>query len=462
MKESPKLINRREFLRISALGATGTLLAACGAAATPEIIEKEVVVEKEVTVEVTSAAPAAAVTVLNLAQTWEAAFRAHQEEFDNQFMENHSEIVIKRTYNAWADHNEIVPVWAAAGTLPDIIYVHGSRSYPWASEGIFTSVQEYVDTDTEFDAAGILPEAMALYRYDGQQVAIPYDHGALLLGYNKDIFDAAGQSYPDENWTMEDFVGLARALTDKDNTIWGFGDKLPRLTAGEGGATLRPWGAVLMNEDQTALTLDTPEAKEAIQFWADLIHAEGIAPTLAEASGMPGAQEGGGGPFLAGAVAMDMVASWNTPSITALATFDWDVAPWPEGPAGKGTGAFGSGFGITSNSENPDAGWSYLREYLSTDGMIFVWGSTGRGSPARESALQSWLDSPVAPASAHFYVDAMVNYAKTDPPFATLAAAEINDIINRETDLIKSGDKSVDDAIAAMMSDGTDAIAKVS
>src|SRR5688500_842244 len=134
--EKNKKINRREFLRVSALGATGVLLAACGGAATPapEIIEKEVVVTKEVEkiVEVTSAAPAAAgVTVLSFGHHWEAAFQPVQEAWDNKFMEGHPEIVIKRTYNSWADHNTIVPTWAAAHTLPDIIYVHGSRSFPW-------------------------------------------------------------------------------------------------------------------------------------------------------------------------------------------------------------------------------------------------------------------------------------------------------------------------------------------
>jgi multiple sugar transport system substrate-binding protein len=158
---------------------------------------------------------------------------------------------------------------------------------------------------------------------------------------------------------------------------------------------------------------------------------------------------------------MDMVASWDTPTLAAFSDFHWDVAPWPSGPSGQGTGAFGSGYSITSNAQNPNAAWAYLREYLSTEGMIFMWGNTGRGSPAREDALQAWLDSPVAPEHAQFYVDAMVSYAKTDPPFATLAAAEILDITGREETLIKSGDKTVDEAINTIMTEATEALAKV-
>src|SRR5688572_21661825 len=100
-EEKTKSFSRRDFLRMSALSATGALLAACGAAATPQIVEKEVVVTKEVEkiVEVTSAAPAQETTVLTFGHHWEAAFRAHQEDWDNQFMDKHPEIVIKRVYN---------------------------------------------------------------------------------------------------------------------------------------------------------------------------------------------------------------------------------------------------------------------------------------------------------------------------------------------------------------------------
>ena len=161
------------------------------------------------------------------------------------------------------------------------------------------------------------------------------------------------------------------------------------------------------------------------------------------------------GAWIAGRIAMHPTPSWETPGLAQFASFDWDVSPWPAGPSGQETGSFGSGFGITKNSDNPDEAWAFLSEYLSTDGMIFMWGSTGRGSPARKDAYPSWIESEDAPANASAYLDALDTYAVTGRPYQTLAAAELIDIVNRQTDLLKSGDVDIDTAISNIMEDGT-------
>ncbi|MCB0129750.1 MAG: hypothetical protein KDD78_02840, partial [Caldilineaceae bacterium] len=97
----------------------------------------------------------------------------------------------------------------------------------------------------------------------------------------------------------------------------------------------------------------------------------------------------------------------------------------------------------------------FLSEYLSKEGMEFMWGTTGRGSPARKDAYPSWINSPDAPANAQAYLDALDTYAVTGRPYQTLAAAELIDIMNRQTDLLKSGEIDVDAAIAAIVEDGT-------
>lgn len=263
------------------------------------------------------------------------------------------------------------------------------------------------------------------------------------MGYNKDIFDAAGHAYPDETWTMEDLKAAAIALNNPEQGIWGWSGFYPN---GSNGGAWLPWGAQFMNEEETKLQLDTPEMLEAMQFWADLIHADKVAPTTADNAAFPS------GPWTGGVVAMNAVASWDTPALASLAGFAWDVAPWP-GAKQKGTGSFGSGFGIT-NPDNRDAGWAYMREYLSKEGMEFMWGASGRGSPARQSAYPSWISAPTAPANASAYLDALENYALTDRPHKTLKSPQMLDVINREITLIKNGDKSVADALATMQSEG--------
>lgn len=433
-------LSRRQFLAFTASIAGTAALAACAPTAAPAGGGAE------------SGAPASAEAVtVSLGLTWEAAFQATQKEFDDQFTAAHPEIMLEATYNTWGDHNNVVPTWAAADTLPDLIYVHGSRAFPWAFEGITIPLQSYVDADADFNAEDVWEEALRLYNFKGEQHGIPYDHGPILLGYNKDMFDAAGMAYPDESWTMDQFREASLALTDASGEIpkWGWSAELPILRNESGVSTLKPWGVDIYNEDESVLVLDVPETRESLQFWVDMILVDKSAPTTAESQAFEQ------GPWIAGQVAMAAVPSWETPSLASFASFAWDVAPWPTGPAGRATGSFGSGFSLTKNTQHPDEGWAYLREYLSKEGMEFMWGSSGRGSPARKSAYQSWMDSEAAPEHAQYYLDALDTYAITGRPYQTLAAAEIGDIVARQETLLKNGETDVEAALQAIMAEGT-------
>jgi multiple sugar transport system substrate-binding protein len=432
-------LSRRRFLQLTGLTATGAALAACAAPGGAPAADGG------------SAAPSTEAVTVTLGLTWEAAFQGTQKEFDDRFTEAHPDIILEPTYNTWGDHNNIVPTWAAADTLPDLIYVHGSRAFPWAFEGITIPLQSYIDSDEEFNASDVWAEALNLYNFKGEQHGIPYDHGPNLLGYNKDMFDAAGIAYPDETWTMDTLREMSLALTDTTGDIpkWGWSAEMPGLTNQDGVSCLGPWGVELLNEEENELLIDTPEARTAIQYWLDLILVDKSAPTAAESQAFEQ------GPWQAGQVAMAVVPSWETPSLATFSSFAWDVAPWPTGPVAQATGSFGSGFSLTKNTQHPDQGWAYLREYLSKEGMEFMWGSSGRGSPARKSAYQSWMDSEVVPEHAQYYLEAMDTYAITGRPYQTLAAAELNDIITRQVTLLKNGETDLESAMAAMMGEGS-------
>ncbi len=428
-----KNLSRRDFLKASLTVGSAAALAAC------------VPVDQAGDTGGGASAPAEEKVTLTFGRHWEAAFRPRQDEWDALFVEKHPEFEIEITYNTWSDHNSVVPTWAAANTLPDVVYVHGSRSFPWSHEGILISIQGYIDEDVEFNVAGIWEESLRLYRYRGQQYCIPYDHGPIILGYNKEIFDEFDHAYPDGSWTMDDLREAAIAMTDVDNQKWGWTGSYPSLGNTGYGPCLGGWGVDVYNEDETEFSIDSPEAIAALQFWVDLIHVDKVAPTPAESAAFEQ------GPWISGKIAMSQVASWNTPTWHKFAPFEWDVAPLPSGPARRFTGSFGSGYGITRDSKNPDEAWEYLSEYLSVEGMEFMWGSTGRGSPAREEAYDVWMESEPAPEHAEYFLDALDNYATTGSPYQTLAAAEIGDVTGRETALLRSGEKPVEEVVEVLM-----------
>ncbi len=343
MSDKARKFTRRDFLRIGGLTAGGASARRLrGPAAAPQVVKETVVVEtekiveqtvevaKEVTVKETVVVSQEQ-AVLTVAHAWEAAFMDVQIKYDAAFMERHPDIFIKQINSGWADHNQTVPTWAAAGELPDIIYVHGSRAFPWNYEGIMMSNQDYIDNDPEFNVEDVWEEARRLYALNGKQYEIPYDHGPMIMGYNKDIFDAAGEPYPTADWTMDDFLAKAKKLT-KD-PIWGYSGYyggVVGLGNELGIALVGPWGGEVFSEDESKLLVDSAEAKAGLQFFADLIHKDKVAPAPDVSNSFPA------GIWIAGVAAMFGLATWGVPQMVTFGDFNWDVAPWPKGPQGPG------------------------------------------------------------------------------------------------------------------------------
>src|SRR5260370_18341401 len=67
-----------------------------------------------------------------------------------------------------------------------------------------------------------------MFRRGGALHALPKGSPPLALAYNKTLFDRAGIPYPTDDWTWDDFLRVARALTRDtrgDGAIdqWGSG-----------------------------------------------------------------------------------------------------------------------------------------------------------------------------------------------------------------------------------------------
>ena len=157
----------------------------------------------------------------------------------------------------------------AADTLPDVVIHPLELAVLWANAGILDSVaaqQVISDLGEETFSSG----ALELATGDGGVATVPSDGWGQLLIYRKDLFDAAGLEKPD---TFEKMATAAAALNNPGSDFYG-------ITASTDVArfTQQTWehfalanGCELV-DDAGAITLDTPNCVEAIQFYDDLIN----------------------------------------------------------------------------------------------------------------------------------------------------------------------------------------------
>jgi multiple sugar transport system substrate-binding protein len=152
------------------------------------------------------------------------------------------------------------------GEAPDITYQYGS-SLPQvaAAPGLVDLTQWVQQPDLSWD--DFIPGARTAATFDGKVLGLPALIDNLAIVYNKGLFDAAGLSYPTDQWTWDDLRSAAKALTDpatkqfgfsypmdaSEDTVWHY---IPLLWQ-NGGAILTP--------DNAQAAFNSPEGVTALQ-----------------------------------------------------------------------------------------------------------------------------------------------------------------------------------------------------
>ena len=146
------------------------------------------------------------------------------------------------------------------------------------------------------------------YGTAGKLYFFPTSWNSVVVFYNKDLFDRAGVPYPSANWTWDDFLKAAKALTkrDADGKVTQYGYFVPGYNFG-----LTPW---LLTNDTDKLknqwhesNAKDPKFRESMQFVHDLIHVHKVAPGFEK--GVGDAQ------FAAKQVAMFSAGHWPVPTL---------------------------------------------------------------------------------------------------------------------------------------------------
>ena len=181
------------------------------------------------------------------------------------YMKAHPDIEI-RLSSFPNEYGDKMAAAQAAGTVPDI-YIEEVLANG-ASSGQMLNLTPYMEADN-FNPEEIYYQPYMDYmcKFDGNYYALPRDIFTVAIVYNKDLFDVAGVPYPQEGWTLEEFMETARQLTKPE--IRQYGVCLPEIWSLFN--FMWSFGADMCNEDGTAGSgfINSEETVKWVQFLQD-------------------------------------------------------------------------------------------------------------------------------------------------------------------------------------------------
>lgn len=145
-------------------------------------------------------------------------------------------------------------------------------------------LREIQNIPATYDLEDVFPSLRDGLTHDGKLYGVPFYGESSMLMYRKDLFAAKGLTMPEQP-TYADIKKFAEALTDKPRGIYGivlrgkpgWGENIAYL-----GTLVNTYGGRWFDM-QWRPTIDTPEWHQAINFYVDLMRANG--PPGATANG---------------------------------------------------------------------------------------------------------------------------------------------------------------------------------
>lgn len=241
---------------------------------------------------------------------------------------------------AYADYFTELQTRIAGGEAPDSFELNYENFVTYAGKGALLDMTSAVDAET---AARYYPEALQAFQLDGVQYGLPASFSNVVLFYNKDLFDAAGVTYPTADWTWAEEMEAAKKLTDESAGTYGMYSpisffELYKTAAQNGCSFFAEDGSVTINE---------PACVEALEFMVSA-EAEGVQPTDEELAGVPNEDL-----FKQGQIAMLTSGIWMFGGFADL-PFEWDIAVEP-GMTQDATHFFSNAAVVSADTEHAEA-----------------------------------------------------------------------------------------------------------
>ena len=286
----------------------------------------------------------------------EAAVRKGAAE---SFNASQDQIVVTPIFNSSEQYMTKLQAYFAANNAPDVLQSSGNFGDTYVNDGVLEDLTPYIEKDGLQNAWNQL--LVDNYTYDGKIYAAPMIYNSFYIIYNKNLFDEANVAYPTDDWTEEEFLEKAKALTKGDGAEKQYGIRLSWLPP---TMLADMYGTHVFDVENKAMHFSDNQAFiDSFKFLTDLALVHGVAP---DAEGEAAAGTG----FVGGKFAMEISALWDMEQInkTIGDSFEFDIVKFPinEKYGRWQTPISNVGFYMSSNTKHKDEAWEFIK-YASTD-----------------------------------------------------------------------------------------------
>ncbi len=293
------------------------------------------------------------------------------------------------------------------------------------------------------DLSVLTDKSLQAFSINGTKYGMPYSYSTVVLIYNKDLFDQAGVAYPTADWTWADADAAALKIKALGDDYYGL---IQPISTYEFFKVVKQYNGGLLNDDNTAFTVNRPENVQALQRLVDNVQVTNICPSTEQRGSLDE-----WGVFKLGKTGMIVTGIWAFPSFTTDCAFNWDIAVEP-GAATKATHYFANGLAISADSKNAEAAYKWIEFIGTSEQVAQLRVQLGWELPC--ATYQSAMDqyAKLTPPANRQAVFDSLNYVVPVPQIAQFS--QMADILGAELEAAASGSKTpqqaLDDAQAAL------------
>lgn len=331
---------------------------------------------------------------------------AFNKEYDGR-------IQVKLTVVPFAEYLVKVSAAAATGNLPDILAANVIDGPNYSKSGFWQDITKEVRGLSYFKK--LAPAHLAAGRYQYKYFSVPHVTDASSIYYNKVLFRKAGLDPNKPPTTLPELAAMAKKIADSDGAGGVGGLYYPGNCGGCLAFTMMPslWanGAQVLNAYGNRSDLASKKATEVFEVYRGMFKDGSMMP---ESRNEAGATQNA--VFESGNAGFALLGSKALGTIKASDKLEIGIAPLPGINGGSSTFVGGDIVGISKDSKEKAAAWTFINWTLNEKPQIDLYAAknflTSRTDLAKNSyavkdarimLLNELIEKGKAPMSVRFF-----------------------------------------------------------